>query len=125
MYVPYNPNPYHKRVDDCVIRGIAKVLGKDWNTVYLGVAMQGFTSKNMPSSNAVWGDYLRRKGFKRYAIPNSCPECYTVADFADEHPKGRYILATGSHVIAVVDGDYYDTWDSGEEIPVYYFERGD
>lgn len=125
MYVPYNPNPYHKRVDDCVIRGIAKVLGKDWNTVYLGVAMQGFTSKNMPSSNAVWGDYLRRKGFKRYAIPNSCPECYTVADFADEHPKGRYILATGSHVIAVVDGDYYDTWDPGEEIPVYYFERGD
>lgn len=125
MYVPYNPNPYHKRVDDCVIRGIAKVLGKDWNTVYLGVAMQGFTSKNMPSSNAVWGDYLRRKGFKRYAIPNSCPECYTVADFADEHPKGRYILATGSHVIAVVNGDYYDTWDSGEEVPVYYFERGD
>lgn len=125
MYVPYNPNPYHKRVDDCVIRGIAKVLGKDWNTVYLGVAMQGFTSKNMPSSNAVWGEYLRRKGFKRYAIPNSCPDCYTVADFADEHPKGRYILATGSHVIAVVDGDYYDTWDSGEEVPVYYYERGD
>lgn len=125
MYVPYNPNPYHKRVDDCVIRGIAKVLGKDWNTVYLGVALQGFTSKNMPSSNAVWGDYLRRKGFRRYAIPNSCPECYTVADFADEHPKGRYILATGSHVIAVVNGDYYDTWDSGEEVPVYYFERGD
>ena len=125
MYVPYNPNPYHKRVDDCVIRGIAKVLGKDWNTVYLGVAMQGFTSKNMPSSNAVWGEYLRRKGFRRYAIPNSCPDCYTVADFTDEHPKGRYLLATGSHVIAVVDGDYYDTWDSGEEVPVYYFERGD
>ena len=125
MYVPYNPNPYHKRVDDCVIRGIAKVLGKDWNTVYLGVALQGFTSKNMPSSNAVWGEYLRHKGFRRYAIPNSCPACYTIADFADEHPKGRYILATGSHVIAVVDGDYYDTWDSGEEVPVYYFERGD
>lgn len=125
MYVQYNPNPYHKRVDDCVIRGIAKVLGKDWNTVYLGVAMQGFTSKNMPSSNAVWGEYLRRKGFRRYAIPNSCPDCYTVANFADEHPKGRYLLATGSHVIAVVDGDYYDTWDSGEEVPVYYFERGD
>ena len=125
MYVQYNPNPYHKRVDDCVIRGIAKVLGKDWNTVYLGVAMQGFTSKNMPSSNAVWGEYLRRNGFRRYAIPNSCPSCYTVADFADEHPKGRYILATGSHVIAVVDGDYYDTWDSGEEVPVYFFERGD
>jgi hypothetical protein len=101
------------------------VLGKDWNTIYLGVVLQGFKSKNMPSSNAVWGEYLRHKGFRRYAIPNSCPDCYTVADFADEHPKGRYLLATGSHVIAVINGDYYDTWDSGEEVPVYYFERGD
>jgi hypothetical protein len=26
-------------------------------------------------------------------------------------------------VVAVVDGDYYDTWDCGDEVPVYYFER--
>lgn len=125
MYVPYNPNPYHKRVDDCVIRGITKVLGKDWNTVYLGVIAQGYALKNMPSSNAVWGEYLRRKGFRRYAVPNTCPACYTVREFAEEHPQGRYLLATGSHVIAVVNGDYYDTWDSGDEVPAYYFERGD
>lgn len=125
MYVPYNPNPYHQRVDDCVVRGIAKILGKNWNTVYIGIVVQGFLVKNMPSSNAVWGEYLRRKGYKRYVIPNSCPECYTVADFCREHQEGRYLLATGSHVIAVVDGDYYDTWDSGDEVPVYYFERGE
>jgi len=71
MYVEYNPNPYHKRVDDCVVRGITRILGKSWNTVYAGIVAQGFLSKNMPSSNAVWGEYLRHKGFKRYAIPNA------------------------------------------------------
>jgi hypothetical protein len=126
MYVPYNPNPYHQRVDDCVVRGIAKILGKNWNTVYIGIVVQGFLVKNMPSSNAVWGEYLRRKGYKRYVVPNTCPDCYnTVREFCREHQKGRYLLATGSHVIAVVDGDYYDTWDSGDEVPVYYFERGE
>ena len=125
MYVEYNPNPYHKRVDDCVVRGITKVLDRDWNSVYLGIVMQGYMSKNMPSSNAVWGEYLRRKGFRRYAIPNMCPDCYTVIDFCKYHPMGTYLHATGSHVIAVVDGDYYDSWDSGDEVPVYYFERSD
>jgi hypothetical protein len=25
--------------------------------------------------------------------------------------------------VAVSDGDYFDTWDSGDEVPVYYFEK--
>ena len=80
---------------------------------------------DMPSANAVWGSYLRKKGFVREIIPNTCPDCYTVEDFCRDNPKGTYILALSGHVVAVIDGKYYDTWDSGDEIPIYYWYRKD
>jgi hypothetical protein len=75
----------------------------------------------MPSANNVWGAYLKGKGFKRNIIPTECPDCYTVRDFCREHPRGTFILALSTHVVAVINGDYYDTWDSGDETPIYYW----
>lgn len=122
-YIEYNPNPSKKLVGDCVIRGITKVTNSDWKSVYIDILLQGYKMNDMPSSNAVWGAYLYSKGFRRYVIPNTCPDCYTVKDFCRDYPKGVYLLATGSHVIAVEDGNYYDTWDSGDEIPIYYWRK--
>lgn len=123
MYIPYNPNPAGKFVGDCVIRAICKATGLSWNEVYDGVADKGYRMKDMPSSNYVWAAYLKDRGFHRYIIPDSCPDCYTVKDFCLDHPKGTYILGTGTHVISVLEGDYFDSWDSGDEVPIYYFER--
>lgn len=122
-YVNYNPNPARKLVGDCVIRAIAKSLNKDWEDVYLDIVMLGYQMHDMPSSNAVWGAYLLDNGFKRYVIPDTCPECYTVEEFVDDDPELTGILATGSHVIAVGNGNYYDTWDSGNEIPIFYWRK--
>ena len=83
----------------------------------------GLAKHDMPSSNAVWGKYLRNKGFRRYILPDTCPECYTVRDFCYDFPRGLYLLATGEHVIAVENGDYYDSWDSGDEIPLFYWRK--
>lgn len=78
---------------------------------------------DMPSSNAVWGAFLKKEGFKRYIIPNECPDCYTVEDFCIDNPRGTYVLATGTHAVCVRDGFFYDTWDSGKELPIYYFTK--
>ena len=78
---------------------------------------------DMPSANRVWGAYLRDKGFRRDLLPDECPDCYTVRDFCEDHPKGKYILAIEGHVVAVLDGKYYDSWDSGNETPIYYWKR--
>lgn len=122
-YVHYNPNPQRLSVGDCTVRAISKATGSTWEDIYIGIGLEGFLIGDMPSANHVWGAYLKRKGFKRCIIPNTCPECYTVADFAREHPYGIYILALASHVVCVCDGDWYDSWDSGEELPIYYWHK--
>ena len=122
-YVYYNPNPAGQRVGDCVIRAISKLTGQDWEQTYIGVAVQGYVSYDMPSSNAVWAEYLRRRGFRRYVIPDTCPDCYTVKDFCFDNPRGAFLLATGSHVVTVIDGDYFDAWDSGSEVPIYFWTK--
>lgn len=122
-FVFYNPNPTKKLVGDCVIRAVSIVTDQDWKKTYLEIVLQGYLMNDMPSSNAVWGAYLQSKGFKRYVIPNTCPDCYTVSDFCNDHPTGIYLLAIGTHVVAVQDGNYFDTWDSGDEIPIYYWQK--
>ena len=122
-FVYRNPNPVNNLVGDCVIRGISILLEKPWEFVYIEIVAQGYSMYDMPSSNEVWGAYLKSQGFKKKIITNSCPNCYSVREFCKDHPIGRFLLATGSHVITVIDGDYFDTWNSGDEVPIYYFYK--
>lgn len=122
-YVYYNPNPKRKRDGDCTIRAISKALNKSWDEVYWDLCDEGFEQCDMPSSNNVWGRYLQKNGFVRRLVPDRCPECYTVATLAADLPDGRYVFALSGHVVAVVSGCYYDTWDSGDETPIYYWEK--
>lgn len=122
-FVFYNPNPQKNLVGDCVIRAISKLTNKPWEDVYIDVCLQGFMMHDMPSSNNVWGTYLHSIGYSRHIIPDTCPDCYTVADFANEHQEGTYLLAIGTHVVVVQNGNYFDTWDSGQEMPIFYWKK--
>lgn len=125
MWVEYNPNPRQKRVGDCVVRAISKALNQSWEDTFIDLTIQAYLAGDLLSSNAVWGAYLKSKGFTRDIVSNDCPECYTIEDFCNEHPKGTYIIGTGTHAVAVVDGDYFDTWRSGSETPIYFYYKGE
>lgn len=125
MFVFFNPNPVSKRVGDCTVRALSKAMGKPWEDTYLALCVEGLRMHDMPTANSVWGGYLKRNGYRQFALPDTCPECYTVASFASEHERGTYILALSNHVVAVVDGDWHDTWNSADEVPIYYFTMED
>lgn len=123
-YQYYNPNPRHKNsVGDCTVRAVSKALDIPWETAYIDLTSQGYEMGDMPSSNIVMSAYLHSKGFSRHAIDDMCPDCYTVRDFAEDHPYGTYILGTGTHVICVKNGSYFDSYDSGDFIPVYFYQK--
>ena len=120
----YNPNPAQNRVGDCTVRAISKALGQEWETTYAGLTAYGFMLCDMPNANWVWGAYLEDKGFKECIINRHGKRVYSVNDFCHDNPEGTYILAIDGHVVCVENGKFYDTWDSGGEIPLYYWKRG-
>lgn len=122
-YEYYNPNPVGKRTGDCVVRALCKALDSDWIDVYMGLCLDGIGVGDWGNTNSVWSAYLRKRGFEREVIPNTCPDCYTIEDFASDHPEGTYVVATGTHAVCVKDGTIYDTWNSSKEIPTYYFKE--
>ena len=121
----FNENPAGRNVGDCAVRAVSVALGVDWETAFAMIANNAFQMGDMPSSNSVWGAVLRQHGFKRSVIPNSCPDCYTIGDFAEDHPKGVFVVCTGNHVCTIRDGLIYDSWDSSREVPQFFWHRGD
>lgn len=123
MFIQTNPNPKNMYTSDCVVRALAIAQAQSWEKTYIELCIQGFAMGDWGSSNLVWSAYLKDKGYRRYSIPDTCPDCYTVADFCEDHPQGIYILATGTHVVTVIDGNHYDTWNSANEPIIFYWKK--
>lgn len=123
MYTYYQPNPCMRSVGDCSVRAVSKALDTEWGKAYSLLTTFGYNMCDMPSSDSVIGAVLRMHGFERHSLPNTCPDCFTAEDFAREHPQGTFVLGFGNHVAAVVEGTIYDSWDSSNEIPQYYWEK--
>lgn len=121
MWVKCNPNPLGKTTGDCVVRALAIATDQSWRETYRQLCELGERYADMPNSNMVWALYLRQRGARQFLLPESCPECITVRAFCDRYPEGVYVLGTGSHAVCVIDGNYYDIFDSGPEVPTIFW----
>lgn len=115
-YKYYQPNKkdLKDKYDDCVVRALTKVLDKDWIEVFDDLVKYARGIQCMPSSKQCYEQYLKDNGFVYIGISNKKgSKRPTVTQFAKEHKKGKYLVNLAGHVVAIVNGKYYDTWDSG------------
>lgn len=124
MYIAYNPNPVRSDpVGDCAVRAVAKALDVTWENAYTKLSTSGFLMGDIMNSDAVLAAVLRSAGFKRGAVDNECPDCYTVADFAEDNKDGTYVVKSDGHVATIIDGNLFDTFDSSNRTLLWFWEK--
>ena len=123
MWVYVNPNPCRQEEPDCVVRAVCTATGQDWDTVHWDLCILSHYECTMPSVNWLWDLYLRRNGFEKFLLPESCPECVTVREFARRFPHGTYVIGTGTHAVCVRNGDWLDALNSQDEVPTYFYRK--
>ena len=119
-WVKYQPNPKNYKTGDCSIRAYTKVENMSWADAYDLAAEVGMEVAALPDDNKVV-DAMLVERFKYTLTKLSKEERVTVKEFAIANPFGTYVLKMHGHVVALVDGLYYDSWDCGDKkISAYY-----
>ena len=124
MYVYYQPNRKDLKdsVGDCAIRAMCKALGKSWLEVFDDLTPYAREAQCLFNQKPAYEPYLKDSGFTYSSVKRGT----TVKDFRKSF-KGTaicYVRAGyGTHLVAVVGGQYFDTWDSGDCYMFGYYER--
>ena len=119
MFKFCNPHPEGKIVKDCVKRAIVIATGFSYHEV--SVMLNRYRKESGGAkfnSNENWKPFvenvlLGRKIAEDMRYANNGHR-YTVEEFADSHFH-TYILRCSKHLVAVSNGDYLDTWNSGNK----------
>ena len=123
MWIYANPNPCRREEPDCVVRAVCLATGQDWDDVHWDLCILSHYECAMPSVNWLWDLYLHKCGFEKFLLPETCPKCVTVREFAKRYPKGTYVIGTGTHAVCVRDGNWLDIFDSADEVPTYFYRK--
>lgn len=130
-FIYYNANDRGKYVGDCVKRALSLAFDIPYNEVQKELNK---IAKEVNSNSYFQYKYNHMPIFKRFVETRGKEfEEYfnkqTLEEFANEHPDGSYVLLTGdpqkgvegksTHMVAVVDGDIYDSWNSSDQLVKY------
>ena len=127
-WVEYNPNPNHNtKANDCTIRAYCAAEKLEWDDAYDIACRYGKNLAFMPNDgNAVKHIVEEEFGYtrKKLSKEDKGEHGMTVNDFAIKYNKGTYLVEVAKHLVAVIDGEYYDSWDSGKKKIRGYYVKG-
>lgn len=121
----YNANPKGRLTGDCVTRAICMALGKSYETVYRELLEMCLKTGYSLASAECYSRYLETQGWKKMKQPRKFDNtkytgkewCEKVQDDIDWTENGKQLEQIvahigGNHIVAIIDGKVYDTWDS-------------
>ena len=127
-YKYYQPNKMDLKDNygDCAIRTICKSENLDWLDAY--DLMYHYSREVQCPMNCKHGfEYILKKlGYTYTPISNKKgTKRPTVDRFSKDHNNGTFILVVANHYVCSKDGNYYDTWDSGDKSLYGYWTKGE
>lgn len=128
-YVYYQPNKkdIEDKYGDCTVRALSKALGVTWLEAFdamIPLCREEQVSNIFNAPIKVKVRMIEKLGFKYHGISNKRGSTRpTVEEFARAHANGTFMVSVANHVVAVVDGKYYDTWNSGRCCLYGYYEK--
>lgn len=133
----YNANPKNRMTADCNIRAICTALEIPYNQVVMEMAeMQCKTGYDVASRQGI-DKYLQGKGWIKHKQPRKwdntkytgkewCLQIQEDYDWVLNPDKIKNVIANigGHHIVAIIDGRVWDTWDSTDGCIGNYWIKG-
>lgn len=124
-WIEYNPNPSTSKANDCSIRAYCAAENLEWDAAYDIACRYGKNANYMPNDTTSCEQILEGEfGYTKHKLSKEeKSNGITVKDFCVKHPEGTYILDMPRHLVAVINGEYYDSWDCGKKKIKAYWSR--
>ncbi len=118
----FQPNPLGNETGDCTIRAYCAAESMEWDEAYEMATKYGKDLALMFNEKKVIDKIVEGHfGYKKVKLKKN--EQMTVNEFCTLHDKGTYILNVPRHLVTVIDGEFWDSWDSGDKKVSSYYER--
>ena len=130
-FVNYNANPKGRITDDCVVRAICTAMRKPYEEVSRDLFEIGVKTGYTMYDDKVYGKYLEQNGWIKMRQPRKANgRKYTGKEFCDygriKTEADRRMIAHigGHHIVAIIEGRVWDTWDSTDGCIGNYWIKG-
>lgn len=116
----YNANPKGKYTGDCVIRAISTAIQKPYEQVYRELLEVALKTGYSIASKECYSKYLEKQGWKKCNQPRKADNtkytgeewCKLVQQYTFNYPDKIVAHIGGNHIVAIINGKVWDTWDS-------------
>lgn len=114
----YNPNPKERNIGDCTLRSYCAAFNISWDQAFdiaSRVAKENSSMIQYVADKVLTEEFNCTVSEKYNKKTVKSKDRITVNEFAMTHPYGTYILHVRQHQVTVKNGEYWDSWDSGEK----------